>query len=869
MKWFHASKAPASLNKCRADGIGVAEAIAIARTCRGKGEWPEALVALERVPGAERSVVEYRLLHAWALGEAGRTDAARAELREAFSLAPRNEEVQAAMEEGRHRIRSRPKHDGGGGQRGTEALRFGSGVFDISPNDSIVLTQLVQDARPGTIFECGTHGGGVACWLAALTTGMGLETRVHSADWWLHSGADTGRLTFHAGDLRKPGSIWPGSFLQRAARPWLVLLRPGGGYGVAWSALRAWQKWLAKGDVICLFAEEGGAGDALRKRTAEDAMARFAATHPVEHEALAEYARWFGEDRSLVSLRCLRRTAFAPLDEAAAPELESIRRRMAKGEWREALAELNAIKATRKPRRGADYLRALCFLNLGENFSVCEAAKEELRYFPDHEHAAAVLASTMRQLFPGRPRMGNDEFAELYAVVRPYTMLSDARLHSIYLRTRLLCQMDVPGDFVECGVAAGGASALMAAVAARHSRRPRRIFACDTFEGMPAPTGKDVHDGTGAEASGWGSGTCAAPPGSLMEVAHQLCVADRVEPVKGLFSDTLPSLKERLADGIAFLHMDGDWYESTRDILMNLYDKVWSLGFIQVDDYGHWKGCSEAMNDFARELGFEFKVNPIDDTGVWFQRPDRQAADLMMLNLGCGAHYHGGWVNMDIKPAGPMVIEHDLAGEPLPFDGGTCRMVYHSHVLEHIDPARAPAFIAECFRVLAPGGVLRIAVPDLEGIAREYLRLLDAGDEAKHEWMVIELIDQLAREHPGGRMLEYWKQNPMPAEAFVFERVGWEARRFVEEWRKKPHQDAAARALTAQEVGAFRLGGEPHKWMYDRVSLRRLLQRAGFKDFTVRSATESAHENFAGYLLDADASGQVRKPDSLFVEARK
>ena len=76
-------------------------------------------------------------------------------------------------------------------------------------------------------------------------------------------------------------------------------------------------------------------------------------------------------------------------------------------------------------------------------------------------------------------------------------------------------------------------------------------------------------------------------------------------------------------------------------------------------------------------------------------------------------------------------------------------------------------------------------------------------------------------------------------------------------------------ARTAEEIGRFRLGGEVHKWMWDRVSLTRLLLSAGFTEVRVCPATESAIAGFAGYHLDADAGGRTRKPDSLFIEARR
>jgi hypothetical protein len=66
----------------------------------------------------------------------------------------------------------------------------------------------------------------------------------------------------------------------------------------------------------------------------------------------------------------------------------------------------------------------------------------------------------------------------------------------------------------------------------------------------------------------------------------------------------------------------------------------------------------------------------------------------------------------------------------------------------------------------------------------------------------------------------------------------------------------------------FRRSGEIHQWMYDRVSLQRLLETHGFREVRRCSAVESRIPDFAGYELDA-AGGEVRKPDSLFMEAKK
>ena len=257
-------------------------------------------------------------------------------------------------------------------------------------------------------------------------------------------------------------------------------------------------------------------------------------------------------------------------------------------------------------------------------------------------------------------------------------------------------------------------------------------------------------------------------------------------------------------------------------------------------------------------------------------------AQPLRLNLGCGARHHPAWLNLDVAPQSPDVHQHDLR-DPLPFNDHSCAVVYCSHVLEHFARADAPPFLRECHRVLLPGGILRVVVPDLETIARLYVRHLDralSGDaEAarRHEWMTLELLDQLVREESGGGVLKYWRQNPMPAEAFVIERTGQEVRQALAILRQKPRAGeaptppppAAVAPRDPAAVAKFRDGGEVHKWMYDRVSLARLLVECGFAETRVCRADESRIADFSSCHLDIDEGGETRKPDSLFMEAIK
>jgi predicted SAM-dependent methyltransferase len=269
---------------------------------------------------------------------------------------------------------------------------------------------------------------------------------------------------------------------------------------------------------------------------------------------------------------------------------------------------------------------------------------------------------------------------------------------------------------------------------------------------------------------------------------------------------------------------------------------------------------------------------------------------LPYLNLGCGTKFHPEWVNIDFVSTGEGVIAHNLLqGVPMP--DNKFEAVYHSHVLEHFPRDKGFEFIKECYRVLKPGGVIRIAIPDLEQIARNYIEQLELalkGDKSaslNYDWMVLEMYDQTVREKEGGNMLKYLGDKNINEE-FVFKRIGEEGKIFREMimnrkpevvtvrkkkitrffkpkyWRQRWKENLSGEEKEYLEIGRFRRGGEIHQWMYDRFSLGRLLASAGFKDPQVKSAFESNIKEWNKFGLDLH-NGKVRKPDSLFMEAYK
>jgi predicted SAM-dependent methyltransferase len=93
----------------------------------------------------------------------------------------------------------------------------------------------------------------------------------------------------------------------------------------------------------------------------------------------------------------------------------------------------------------------------------------------------------------------------------------------------------------------------------------------------------------------------------------------------------------------------------------------------------------------------------------------------MKLNLGCGNKYLGNdWIHIDICKTDIVDIEMDITNLDK-FETNSINEIYVCHVFEHFRKKYINNILNEWFRVLAPNGILRIAVPDFENIAKLYV----------------------------------------------------------------------------------------------------------------------------------------------------
>ena len=180
----------------------------------------------------------------------------------------------------------------------------------------------------------------------------------------------------------------------------------------------------------------------------------------------------------------------------------------------------------------------------------------------------------------------------------------------------------IPGSLVECGVWRGGSVMIALYVMKEMGDTSRDVFLYDTFEGMPPPSEIDVmFDGTKAELvltgvekqEGVDNYWCYAG----VESVHQNVLktgypAAKLHLVKGKVEDTLPS---GAPGQIALLRLDTDWYESTKHEMEHLYPRLANNGVLIIDDYGHWKGARQAVDEYFTARGLRPLLSRLDYTG--------------------------------------------------------------------------------------------------------------------------------------------------------------------------------------------------------------------------------------------------------------
>lgn len=214
------------------------------------------------------------------------------------------------------------------------------------------------------------------------------------------------------------------------------------------------------------------------------------------------------------------------------------------------------------------------------------------------------------------PRLGDwitPRKAAMLIAVHPFTMLSRARLESLRSLALVCNRENIRGAFVECGTWKGGSAAVLAA-----SSGASLLWLFDSFMGCPSPTSEDIS----CKGRPGTQGECRASPESMIDLFRRLHLDLRdVNVEAGWFSETIPAAVDSIGR-IALLHLDGDWYESTKTCLKYLFPLVVPGGFIQVDDFYYWRGAEKAVREYFAAHGVPLHFTRVDHTAIWIRKAD-------------------------------------------------------------------------------------------------------------------------------------------------------------------------------------------------------------------------------------------------------
>jgi SAM-dependent methyltransferase len=270
----------------------------------------------------------------------------------------------------------------------------------------------------------------------------------------------------------------------------------------------------------------------------------------------------------------------------------------------------------------------------------------------------------------------------------------------------------------------------------------------------------------------------------------------------------------------------------------------------------------------------------------------------MKVNLACGSTLISGdgWLNFDYVPSSPAVHKADLLGR-LPLETSSVSLVYSSHFLEHIPYSDVPSFLAECYRILQPGGVLRLVLPDFENLCRAYLEHREQGNHGEADFIILEIVDQCVRRDSGGELGRFYqvlRGSPTDEDSmieFVKQRTGEDilasgtemhslskigVKTLVRKVQNRVERmwirlviNLLPRSFRAQNVSLASVG-ELHHWLWDYDQLGSVLRSVGFTSIERRNAQTSSFPDFPYSPLDVNAYGQPRKgSESMYIEAIK
>lgn len=197
-----------------------------------------------------------------------------------------------------------------------------------------------------------------------------------------------------------------------------------------------------------------------------------------------------------------------------------------------------------------------------------------------------------------------------------HTMVGLQRLQNVRELAQRALDDRIPGDLLEAGIWRGGCCILMRGVLKANGVTDRKVYAADSFAGLPPPNPEAYPADRDFDLSIYQE-LAVSRDAVRDNFARYGLLDDQVVFVEGLFTDTLPELA---AGPFCLIRLDGDYYESTYVALDALYPKLSLGGFIIIDDFNYLKPTREAVNDYRSRNGITAAMHQVDWSASWWRK---------------------------------------------------------------------------------------------------------------------------------------------------------------------------------------------------------------------------------------------------------
>jgi hypothetical protein len=197
------------------------------------------------------------------------------------------------------------------------------------------------------------------------------------------------------------------------------------------------------------------------------------------------------------------------------------------------------------------------------------------------------------------------------AVSRPTTLLTKSQLDLVEQAIIAVEAQRIPGDFLEAGIWRGGVIIFMRALLDAYDIVGRKVFAADSFAGIPKNT-RALNDPVDTWADRW----VASVEEVQLAIRRFGLLDDKIEFLVGFFEDSLRSLENKR---FSVVRLDSDSYDSVETSLEYLYPLISQGGYVIIDDW-HLPGCRMAVMEYRSQLGIRDEIHEWDGNAYWVKQ---------------------------------------------------------------------------------------------------------------------------------------------------------------------------------------------------------------------------------------------------------